>query len=227
MAMKKTLGVTVLLVWALGPASVLAQQAPLVVLAPENPARWDAAGFTGWFGGHRSGTGLGGNDWSDAALAGVSTGYYWMPHIRIGGDAAITTWGNVFVQEQTGGRPGSPSPSYRFGEERFSAFHASATLAYQFLLNTWVHPFVAAGVDGSREWSRRDLHEQAICTSGPCPRIQLPRESTETTRIRPIAAVGVTWYLTERAFLRSEIRAGFSTGRVEAVQWRAGIGADF
>jgi hypothetical protein len=222
--MTKTLGRALLLVWAIAPAAAQAQQAPLITLAPEDPARWDAAGLAGWFGGNRAAAAAW-DDWSDAASFGASAGYYWTPHIKIDGDVAVTTWGRVFVQEPV--EPRGPFPSYRFGEDRFRSVRGSGAVVYQFLLNTWLHPYVAAGVEASREWSRRDLQEQAICTSGPCPPIRLTHESTETTRARPMAAVGFKWYFSERAFVRSEIRATFSARRTETVQWRAGMGVDF
>lgn len=221
--MTRTIGRAVLLALTLAPAAAQAQQAPLVTLAPENPARWEAAGFAGWAAA-QSGPATW-EDWSDAASFGAATGYYWTPHIKFEGDVAATTWGRVFVQEPLG-QPGRPVSSFVFGEQRFRSLRGSGAAVYQFLQNTWLHPFAGVGVEVSREWSRRDLQEQAICES-PCPPVQRTREATERTRARPIAVAGFKWYVAERAFLRSEIRASFSARRTESVQWRVGVGVDF
>jgi hypothetical protein len=48
-----------------------------------------------------------------------------------------------------------------------------------------------------------------------------------TTNVRPFAAAGFKAYVTERAFVRSDMRVSASSDRAEFVVWRAGVGFDF
>jgi len=43
---------------------------------------------------------------------------------------------------------------------------------------------------------------------------------------RPVVGAGFKLYVSERAFIRSELRSSFSNRRAEHVTWAAGIGVD-
>ena len=78
-----------------------------------------------------------------------------------------------------------------------------------------------------RESRRFDLQESPICGSVFCPPIRATGEAASSYRARPLAGAGFKWYVSERAFIRSELRAAFGVDRTESVHWLAGIGADF
>lgn len=44
---------------------------------------------------------------------------------------------------------------------------------------------------------------------------------------RPYLAAGFKWYVTERGFIRSELRSSFSRRGAEHIVWSGGIGIDF
>ena len=62
----------------------------------------------------------------------------------------------------------------------------------------------------------------------------MPRCSSDQTddsvvsyAVRPFATVGFKLYVSERAFIRSDVQTTFSTRGVETARWRAGMGVDF
>jgi hypothetical protein len=58
----------------------------------------------------------------------------------------------------------------------------------------------------------------------------MPGAATEfatTYTARPLLYTGFKWYVSERAFVRSDLRSSFSKDRAESVTWRVGIGFDF
>lgn len=203
-----------------------AQDAPIVSLTPESPARWDVAGYAGWRATNKSDVAPEWDEWYDTASFGASAGYLWTRHLKVEFDGSTTTEGGLFVQEQL--VPGN-GPFFRFGEHRFRTTSVSGGLLYQFGENAWFHPFVGGGVETIREDARLELQEQFPCNRAPCDPVQpLPVEESVSYMARPFAAVGFKWYMTERAFVRSDVRTAFSTGTVvDAVIWRIGIGADF
>jgi opacity protein-like surface antigen len=215
-----------LLAVILTASSAAAQDAPIVSLAPGDPARWDAAVYAGWRGVDKSDIAPEWNEWYEAASFGASAGYYWTPHLKIELDVSATTDGTVLVQEQIV-VPGAPFPLFRYGEHRFRSTSVSGGALYQFAENTWFHPFVGGGVESVRERALLTVQEQPLCQRVPCAPVPLPGETSISYRARPFAAAGFKWYMTERAFFRSDIRSTFSTAGAEAVTWHAGIGVDF
>jgi hypothetical protein len=162
-------------------------------------------------------------DWIDWYVVGhfsVSAGRYVTPHVRIELDLSTTTSGRVFGQDLRSG-PGIV-PSYRLQEFRRSSIDAA--LAYQFLENRWVHPFLGAGIEGIRETER--IQVQLLSPIGPLPTFLGP-ETHVRHSARPFITGGMKFYVSERAFIRSDIRATFSTGGAESAVWRTGVGVDF
>jgi opacity protein-like surface antigen len=204
-----------------------AQQAPVVSLVPDDPARWDAAGSIGWRGGNKSDIAPEWDEWFDAATFGASISYHLTTPLKVELDVSTTTDGTVFAQEPFV-VPGQPFPLFRFGEHRFRSTSVSAGALYQFGENRWLHPFLGGGLEVVRERARLELEEQRPCAGVPCVPVPVPAEESVSHRGLPFATAGFKWYMTERAFVRSDVRSTFSSGRgIDAVTWRIGIGADF
>ena len=204
-----------------------AQEAPVVSLVPAEPARWDVAGHFGWRGGNKSGIAPEWDEWYDAAYFGGSVGYYWTTHLKLDLDLSTTADGEVAVQEQIF-LPGIPGPIFRYGENGFTATTVSGALLYQFGENTWFHPFLGGGIEAVRERSELDFQDQFPCARLPCAPAPGRRDVSVSYRAMPFVSTGFKWYMTERAFIRSDVRSGFSVDRgVDHVTWRIGVGADF
>ena len=107
---------------------------------------------------------------------------------------------------------------------------AAAALAYQFFENQWVHPFLGAGIEAIREVDRLEVQ---LLQPGvpqppgvPLPPVLIPETQIRYT-VRPFVTGGVKWYVSERAFIRSDILTTLSSDGAESVVWRAGVGVDF
>jgi hypothetical protein len=215
----------VLLLSALVTTPALGQGSTPVLLTPEKPSRWDIAGYTGWRSVENDEEFASSWDhWSDAAVLGVSTGYYWTSHLKAELDVAITTESDLFVQRAL--PTVTPPFYYQYGNYRRRTISLSGGLAYQFGENAWFHPFVGGGVDVRKDRSSLELQQQP-CLGAPCTPFWLPTETVVSYETRPFVAGGFKWYFGERAFVRSDIRAIVSSDGAEAALWRIGIGADF
>jgi hypothetical protein len=207
-----------------------AQSEPIVTLSPERPARWDVAGHAGWLGVNKSDTfDTGWNDWYDAGEFGASAGYYWTSHFKTEFDIATTTESHIFSYESLI-LPGEPFPYQRSRQHFFRSTRVSGGASYQFFDNTWFHPFVGAGVDVVRESTRVDTPHHVIPLRDGRPPLILPAASTDwesSVTARPFVTGGFKWYVSERAFVRGDLRTSFSSKAGESFVGRAGVGFDF
>jgi hypothetical protein len=55
----------------------------------------------------------------------------------------------------------------------------------------------------------------------------LPAIDRVNWSVRPLVTGGFKFYVSPRAFLRTEVRTALSADRALAVQWRGGVGFDF
>jgi hypothetical protein len=209
--------------------SAVHAQDTAVSLQPVDPARWDVAGHAGWFGGNKSEIAPEWNEWYDAALGAVSVGYYWTPHLKLEADVFTTTAGDIYSEEQIL-IPGQVYPVFRSRQLHYRETGISAGLHYQFFDNTWFHPFLGGGVEAVRETARIETPFQYVPSRTPGTMVGGPGGPSErdvTGHARPFVTAGFKWYVTPRAFVRSEIRSSWSTTHAESVVWRGGVGFDF
>lgn len=114
--------------------------------------------------------------------------------------------------------------------------HQTLSIAanYQFLPNTWVQPFVAAGVEVSRDhWmGQRETQLRARQMNGNVGIDVLvsdtfaPLPDSVRVEARPFGAAGLKAYVARRVFLRGELHVG-SRVNFESVTWQLTAGFDF
>lgn len=218
----------VLLVGCLAGAVLNAQEpGRTVTLVPLGTPRWDAAAHVTWLGEQRRLQSEIGDRWFDVASGGGVVGYHWTSHLKTELDISTTTEGEIYSYEAVP-VPGTPTPLFVQRDHEFRITTVSAGLAGQFFENTWFHPFVGAGIELVRE---REAIETAFPPFSPRdPRgISLvPQSETELRyRSRPYVATGFKAYVSERAFIRSDIRTSWSGHGIAALAWRTGVGVDF
>jgi len=200
-------------------------RSPTVTLAPASPSRWDAAGHVTWLGERRDQPGDW-DRWYGVASGGADIGYYWTPHLKLELDVATSTEGDSYSYEQIA-LPGSPVPSFVQRDHEFQVTTMAAGLNVQFFENAWAHPFIGAGIELRRE--REHVHTTssfAIRDGRP-----ISVAAIEETRVRyggrPFVGAGFKGYVSERAFIRADVRTSWSSDGVTAVAWRTGVGVDF
>jgi hypothetical protein len=213
---------------AVAASRAAAQEPSLVTLNPTNPTRWDFATQVGWVGGNKSDIAPEWNSWYDTASIEMSGGYYWTRHLKVELDLATTAAAGVSVQERLLLSEGFPV--FRPREYQFRSTSIGAGVTYQFFENAWFHPFVSTGVSAIHERERAGIAPPMTFFRDSQTRVILPASDTferTTTSVRPFAAAGFKAYVTERAFIRSDMRVSASSDRAEFVVWRAGVGFDF
>jgi hypothetical protein len=203
--------------------------AQTISLAPSDPKRWDTSITIGWLGGDKEELAGEWNDWYDTFATSVEAGRYWTPHFKTDLTATFTTDGDVYSQEQFT-VPGQRFPTFFSRELRFGLTALNLSASYQFLENTWVHPFVAAGLQLA--WERHRV-ETPFPTAfgrdgrGPFPVPLSPDPSGTTFDPRPFVSGGAKFYVSEQGFIRSDLSAAFDGRGVTRVWWRVGGGIDF
>lgn len=197
--------------------------------APAEPTvglpRFDVSATIGWFNQKTADSGCC-NWYNESLWTGIGAGYYWNEHVKTELGVAATSEGRTYSSGDditSGGQPG-----YRWSDTRVRTRRVTIVQVYQFRHNAWAHPFVGAGLDVVSERRHEERH---LVPSPPYDRYPPPPEQVEVvaatdTVLRGIAVAGVKGYLTQRAFLRADVQAGFRSG-LDDVVLRFGGGVDF
>jgi hypothetical protein len=166
--------------------------------------------------------------WDGTGAFGVQAGRYWTSHLK-------TEAGVLYVApSEFYGGDAIPFPD---GVTRFATYrvrqqvaHVSGALTYQFFDNVFAHPYVSAGARlaiGSSHKSREGFatgSSRGGIVTDPIPPVDERRTVVE---VRPLLAAGFKSYFNERAFIRSELAAAFSSRGVTQVSLGLGFGVDF
>lgn len=214
----------------LAVSSAAAQDRPsMITLTPPEAPRWDVTAHVAWLNVNKSGIGARWNEWYDAASFGTLVGFHLTRHLKSEVDLVTSSEGDIYSDLITL-LPGQPIPVFRSREHFFRTTALSAGATYQFFENSSFHPFVGLGVALVRE--RERIETPPTFTPSRDPRVPVPLPALEPeTRIRhlvqPFLTVGFKAYMSERAFIRGELRSSLSSDRVAALAWRAGVGVDF
>jgi hypothetical protein len=164
--------------------------------------------------------------WYGVASGGADIGYYWTPHLKVEFDVATSTKAETYSFEQIA-LPAAPFPSYIERDHEFRLSTAALGLNVQFFENAWFHPFIGAGVELQREREHVQTIAPLVITRDGRP----VNASAEETRVhysgRPFIATGFKGYVSERVFIRTDLRTAWSHEGLAAMAWRTGIGVDF
>jgi hypothetical protein len=196
-------------------STAVAQDAPptpALTVTPTDASRWDTHGHLTWLGKHQQQSF---DRWYEVATGGASVGYYWTPHLKAEFDVSTSTQGQTYSVEPVPPVPGFPT--FVASEHEFRLTTVAAALNAQFFENTWFHPIVGAGIELTRERE----HIRRTTSS-------LPQTETKTRFVgRPFVDAGFKVYVSERAFIRTDLRTSWSSDGLATMAWRNGIGFDF
>jgi len=200
---------------ALAPNASAQQPVPVTAIG-----RWDVAGQLALLNRNKSELGSRWDHWYEAPLIQGSAGHYWTPHFKTELEIATSGRGTIGVEEDL-----------RYREHTLRESTVGATAVYQFLDNQWVHPFVGAGLEVARERHVAESLPSSIerfpTTALPLTLRPVPAIDNVSYSMRPLVTGGFKFYVSQRAFVRTEVRTSFSTDRPLAIQWRGGVGIDF
>jgi hypothetical protein len=215
------LAVVVVAVALGGAQKASAQAAPAVI-------HGDAAGTIGWlaFTSHPP-TQFNQDDWISSFYAAGSAGWHWTDNLKAEVDFGAGTESRTFRTEQA---VVDGHPTYYTVEARFSRRSLGVSQQYQFFHNVWFHPHVAVGANFT--WQREREEPEPTFIYDPITQHGrfLPPVRDDSTRtslqVNPFLAVGYKAYVSERAFLRNDLRVAFRGG-INETTLRIGFGFDF
>ena len=193
------------------------------------PKRWDVSGSAALFEA-RPGQNdtLYQDNWYFHGRYAVTVGHYWTQHLKTEVEYAQSGEGSIFLQDfkRIDGLvyPYSIESLHRLEQ-------GSVRMVWQFGENTWVHPYVSAGITGDRERQRVHTDEQYQYASGrPNNRLLVVRDSTSGPTweygISSTAAAGAKFYMSRNAFLNTGV-VGTWSKPAATVSLFAGFGIDF
>jgi hypothetical protein len=212
--------------WGVVSAALLALVVPCAAtaqtVAPALP-RFDVAALAGWVGGEAGN--LPGNvyrEWDGTSFGALAFGVYWTEHLKTELEVGSSGERDVYGSERLDVGPGTSR--FLYYDHHIASRGVSLTQAYQFLHNTWVHPFAGAGLE--LEWERRRTGTQLTTGSPPFVNERLPETIDRALRVRAAVSTGFKAYFSSRAFFRTDVRLGVGTG-LDTAKWRVGGGFDF
>ena len=213
-----------------------------VVLAPADAvaqagvsSRWDTAMMTGVFVGHPGRLDQfdsSFDDWYRAGTLALSVGRYLTPHLKIEGEALISSEGRRYVQQFVEGFPRADFYAVS-GVQHVRTNGISAGLTWQFYENRWAHPFVFGGIaldfDRTRvETSPRWFYDGS---GNPGNRIVVATGGVEdlgtSAEARGVVGAGVKLYMTHRSFFKTDTRVNVGGHNSGHLSFRLGVGVDF
>jgi hypothetical protein len=198
---------------------------PTLTVTPADTSRWDTYGHLTWLGKHQYQSF---DPWYEVATGGATVGYYWTPHLKAELDVSTSTQGRTHSIEPVPPFPGLPT--FVTSEHEFRLTTVAAAFNAQFFENTWFHPFAGAGIEVTRERENVTRTSSSVIPRDPRapPTISPPQTETKTRYVgRPFVSAGFKVYVSERAFIRTDLRTSWSSDGLAAMAWRNGIGFDF
>lgn len=204
---------------------LLAQGASAVQLTPPSDLRLEIAAQAGWLG-VSSPDITSWNERYDAGAGVLSAGYYFTPNLKLEIGLAQSGSGR-FYSNQAIEVPGAAYQQYGSDYHTLTATTVSPAVSYRFLENRWVHPFLSGGVHVMRETHRLERARQAIpLRTGGSQIVPASSATTTTVRARPFAGGGADFFVSERAFIRTELQIAPDADGVRT-RWTAGVGVNF
>lgn len=209
-------------------AGVFVLQAHLALAQPPRLMRGDVSATVGSESVDKRGSSRYERDDFDAGFyGGLSAGWYWTEHLKTEIDFSGRTKARVY---DAGPIVLAGTQTYYNTERTFTRPTLAIGQHFQFFHNAWFHPHVAAGAHLA--WERSTMRSAAITVYDPVARltrlVQPERFEPEKTTfmVNPYLQTGFKAYMTQRSFVRSDVRVAFRGG-VDDVLLRFGFGVDF
>ncbi|NOT27298.1 MAG: hypothetical protein HOP16_14490 [Acidobacteria bacterium] len=206
-------------------ASAVAQESGS---APPALPKWDIAGGLGLLylrsGELFSPCTCGVDYWDQTAEFRIDFGRYWTEHIKTSVSVGLSP---DFDDYETRILQIDGIDRYVGNERAARVRTVSPSVTYQFLSNTFMHPYVSGGVRVAVVDEHRFREPSTYQFSGV--RYAVPRLDERRTLVlaKPFLAAGAKSYLSDTAFVRSEILTAFRSDGITQVSLHLGVGLDF
>jgi len=206
--------------------AVAQEPSPAITLLPATPSQWDVAAHLTWLGERRTAQPFQWDRWINVASGGGTIGYYWTSHLKTELDVSTSTEDEIYSFEPIA-LPGTNTFLPLERDHEFRLTTAALGVVGQFYENTWFHPFVSAGLELVHEREHVETTVPVVPPRGISPPIVTVPETIVRLSARPYVVTGFKVYVSQRAFIRSDVRASWSADGLAALAWHNGVGFDF
>jgi hypothetical protein len=214
----------VMAAWTSQAAAQTPSTVPSRSLVPAAFPRWDLSGGLGMLNVSTHDARSSWGSWNQKFEYRTGLGRYWTTHLRT--DISVSTsnrWDDIEVAAFP--VPGVAAPIYTYTNVEQRLTTVAPALTWQFRENTFMHPYVSAGVQAEILQQRRlrspDIFRSTVASGPPID------ERTTTILGRPFVAGGFKSYLSRSVFVRTEGRVALASTGPRQVSIVAGIGFDF
>ena len=169
-----------------------------------------------------------GTDMDASAAYGIEVGRYWTSHLKTEAGVQLRPDWTAYGDQRVTLPNGQTGSVWRRSEISLAQVSLGAT--WQFLENTFAHPYVAAGARIGVASTTTISEDRAWVYDGR-QSIYYPVERNEaqttTVLVRPFLSGGFKSYFTERVFARPEVSSAWTTDGASQLTFRLGFGIDF
>jgi hypothetical protein len=194
---------------------------------------WDVTATAGLFQSKPDGAeGPYGDDGYFTGRYAASVGHFWTPHLKTEVEFATTGEGSRYTN-RSANVPGVPAYYPLNVHETFRLHQLSGRVVWQFLENTWVHPYVFGGITADAQRHSTYIPQQYYYPTNdprnPGHRILVTPEVDESRTdysAGAIAGFGTKIYVSSKSFFN----AGFTISHAKpatTASFIAGLGVDF
>jgi len=195
-------------------------------LVPAVFPRWDLSGSLGLLNISTADTGSAWDSWDQKFEYRADLGRYWTTHLKTELSAGTSNrWEDFEVTPFPVAGVAAPIYAYTNIERRLTTVAPAVT--WQFLENSFMHPYVSGGVKVGILQEHRVRTPDAYRFGGQGLVVPPLDERTTTVLARPFIAGGFKSYISRSAFVRTEGRIALGSTGVRQVSLLAGIGFDF
>ncbi|HUR34382.1 MAG TPA: outer membrane beta-barrel protein [Vicinamibacterales bacterium] len=168
------------------------------------------------------------DDWSPSWVASLGAGYFVTSHFKLEAGTTFLQRYYTTTSEQVILPTGQVANTYASHEIRQTQLTFAAT--YQFLENTFAHPYVSGGVRvGLLDIESQRGPYASVVTNNSYRGvvIDIVERHSRELRARPYVAIGSKSYFSERTFVRPEMVLAFNRHGTSQFGARLAFGIDF
>ena len=164
--------------------------------------------------------------WFNVASGGAIVGYYWTSHLKTEFDICQSSEGEDYSVETH--RRSRPDDSV-FRPERDHKFRSRPPQLASPASSSRTPGFIPSSAQGSRSCVNGNTSRRPSARSAASGHAADRRPSRDGVRHAPAhtSRPGSRLYVSERAFIRTDVRTSWSTDGLAALGWRSGVGVDF
>ena len=170
------------------------------------------------------------DDWYQSGRVATSIGYYWTENLKTELEFATTSEGSRYIQDYVRFPNGQVYP---YSIEKFHRLQqTSLRMAWQFLDNTWVHPYLNGGFVFDVDRTRYHVPEQYYYPGDPrTNQPQLVRSQFNSGKIMDYGGGvsvggGAKFYVSPKAYINTGMQVTYGHPS-STVSFLAGFGIDF